>query len=93
MEHARVYLFANGGKEKVYIGSADWMTRNLEHRVEVIVPLLDEDVVEKLKKILNLQLNDTVKSRVIDANQKNEYIPNKNGDTLSSQHLIYESLS
>ena len=93
LEHARVYLFANGGKEKVYIGSADWMTRNLEHRVEVIVPLLDEDVVEKLKKILNLQLNDTVKSRVIDANQKNEYIPNKNGDTLSSQHLIYESLS
>ena len=92
LEHARVYLFANDGNEKVYIGSADWMTRNLQHRIEVIVPLLDADVVTKLKKIMSLQLNDTVKSRVIDANQKNKYVPNRSNDAVSSQHLIYESL-
>ena len=92
LEHARVYLFANGGEEKVYIGSADWMTRNLQHRIEVIVSLLDKDVIEKLKDILKLQLNDTVKSRIIDTDQKNKYVPNMSNEKISSQHLIYNSL-
>ena len=92
LEHGRVYIFANGGKEKVYIGSADWMTRNLQHRIEVIVPLLQKDVVAKMKNILELQLSDQVKSRVLDAGQKNKYVSKKGNCELSSQHLVYKSL-
>ena len=73
LEHGRIYLFGNGGKEKMYIGSADWMTRNLDHRIEVITPILDKDAAIKLKNILEFQLNDTIKSRIIDAKQKNKY--------------------
>ncbi len=92
LEHGRVYIFANGGKEKMYIGSADWMTRNLDHRIEVITPILDKKIAVKLKTILKLQLDDTVKGRIIDANQKNKYVTNKINNEPSSQHLIYNSL-
>ena len=92
LEHGRVYLFANGGKEKLYIGSADWMTRNLDHRIEVITPILDAEVFEKLKGFLNLQLEDNVKSRIIDKKQNNNYVNEKNAANQSSQHLIYNSL-
>jgi len=91
LEHGRVYIFGNGGKEKIYIGSADWMTRNLDHRIEVITPILDSDVAVKLKSILTLQLNDKIKSRVIDTKQENKYVTNINNE-LSSQHEIYNSL-
>jgi polyphosphate kinase len=91
LEHGRVYLFANGGKEKMYIGSADWMTRNLDHRIEVITPILDKDIHITIRKLLDLQLNDDVKARLIDVNQNNNYInPNKQKE--SSQHLIYKTL-
>jgi len=92
LEHGRLYLFANGGKEKLYIGSADWMTRNLDHRIEVITPILDADVFKKLKYFLNIQLADAVKARIIDADQNNYYINDENGPEKSSQHLIYNSL-
>ena len=92
LEHGRVYLFANDGNEKLYIGSADWMTRNLDHRIEVITPILDAEVFEKLKGFLNLQLEDNVKSRIIDKKQNNNYVNEKNAANQSSQHLIYNSL-
>ena len=92
LEHGRVYIFGNGGKEKIYIGSADWMTRNLDHRIEVIVPILDKDIAIKLKNILKLQLEDTVKRRIIDANQVNDYVKNSINNEQSSQHKIYKSL-
>lgn len=93
LEHGRIYIFGNGGKEKIYIGSADWMTRNLDHRIEVITPILDADIVTQLKNILELQLNDVIKSRIIDAKQNNNYVSTKtiNNELLSSQHLIYKS--
>ena len=75
LEHARVYIFANGGKEKLYIGSADWMTRNLDHRIEVIVPILDADIHQQIRTYVQWQLDDTVKARTIDAKQKNKYVP------------------
>ena len=74
LEHGRVYIFANGGKEKMYIGSADWMTRNLDHRIEVITPILDQDVYAKIRKVVQLQIEDTVKSRIIDEDQSNNYV-------------------
>jgi len=91
LEHGRVYVFGNNGKEKMYLGSADWMTRNLDHRIEVITPILDQDIHLKMKELLNLQLEDVTKSRIIDVDQENKYIKNKSLKE-SSQHIIYKTL-
>ncbi|HEX7847408.1 MAG TPA: phospholipase D-like domain-containing protein, partial [Chitinophagaceae bacterium] len=74
LEHARVWVFHNRGKEKVYLSSADWMLRNLEHRVEATCPIWDEEIKEELKEILNIQLQDNVKARWLDNEQSNEYV-------------------
>ncbi len=77
LEHARIYLFGNGGKEELLIASADWMTRNLDRRIEVAAPILDPVLFEELRKILDFQLNDNVKARIIDAGQTNPYVEKK----------------
>ncbi len=74
LEHARVWVFHNKGKEKVYISSADWMLRNLEHRVEATCPIWHEELKQELKDILNIQLEDNVKARWLDNNLSNEYV-------------------
>lgn len=74
LEHGRIYIFGNGGKEKIYMGSADWMTRNLDHRIEVITPILDEEIKDQINSILEIQLNDSVKARVIDKDHSNNYV-------------------
>lgn len=74
LEHGRIYIFGNDGDEKLYIGSADWMTRNLSHRIEVVTPILDKGHHQTIRELINLQLNDTVKARTIDPHQKNEYV-------------------
>jgi polyphosphate kinase len=68
LEHSRIFYFSNGGDEDVYIGSADWMTRNLDRRVEVVVPVLDPDSKRYLKDtVLAAYLRDNVKARVLNA--------------------------
>tara|TARA_R110002124_G_scaffold287364_1_gene473995 strand:+ start:24699 stop:26729 length:2031 start_codon:yes stop_codon:yes gene_type:complete len=89
LEHGRVYIFGNNGDEKVYIGSADWMTRNLNHRIEVVTPIYDTDHKKTIKDLLNIQLLDNVKARIIDADQKNEYVKNSN-KKVQSQLATYE---
>ncbi len=74
LEHARVWLFHNNGKEKMYISSADWMVRNLDHRVEASCPVLDERLKQELKDILEIQLKDNVKARWLDNDLSNEYV-------------------
>ncbi|MBL0232772.1 MAG: polyphosphate kinase 1 [Chitinophagaceae bacterium] len=74
LEHARVWVFHNKGKEKVYLSSADWMLRNLEHRVEATVPIFNEELKQELKDILNIQLQDNVKARWLDNDLNNEYV-------------------
>jgi polyphosphate kinase len=74
LEHARVWVFHNRGKEKVYISSADWMVRNLEHRVEATCPIWHEELTQELKDILNIQLEDNVKARWLDNDLNNEYV-------------------
>ncbi len=74
LEHARVFLFHNGGKERLFISSADWMVRNLDHRVEATCPVLDEDIKKVMKNILNIQLSDNVKARVLNNDLNNEYV-------------------
>jgi polyphosphate kinase len=66
LEHARIYVFANGGEEKVYLSSADWMTRNLDRRVEVAFPLLDEMLRAQVRQLLDLERADNVKARDFD---------------------------
>ena len=73
LEHARVFIFHNGGKEKTYISSADWMVRNLDHRVEATCPVLDETITQELKDILDIQLADNVKARWLDNELQNNY--------------------
>jgi polyphosphate kinase len=68
LEHSRIFYFANGGEEEVYIGSADWMTRNLDRRVEVVVPVLDPQGKKYLKDtVLAAYLRDNVKARVMNS--------------------------
>lgn len=88
LEHSRVMIFANGGKEKIFIGSADWMGRNLDLRIEVMTPIYDIELKKNIKKIINIQLNDNTKARIIDAELKNDYWTN-DGPKVQSQVAIY----
>lgn len=89
LEHGRIYIFGNDGKEQVFIGSADWMTRNLTHRIEVITPVLDTDHRKIIMDVLNIELTDNVKARIIDVEQRNEYVRNSEIE-VQSQMAIYE---
>ncbi|MET7028632.1 polyphosphate kinase 1 [Sediminicola luteus] len=93
LEHARVFLFHNNGEEELFMGSADWMTRNLDKRIEVVTPILDEDIFRELKDILEIQLSDNTKARILDRESNNDYleIPAVK-DKIRSQYDIYEYL-
>ncbi|HEX8377568.1 MAG TPA: polyphosphate kinase 1 [Pedobacter sp.] len=75
LEHARVWIFANGGDEKIFLASADLMTRNLDHRVEVGFPILDENIRREIREIINIQLKDNTKAREINQLNNNRYKP------------------
>ncbi len=93
LEHARVYIFGNGGQEKLYIASADWMNRNLHRRIEVAIPIYDESLHQELRHLINLQLADNTKARVINATQSNHYVSTAKGaKPYRSQVDIYEAL-
>jgi polyphosphate kinase len=92
LEHARVWVFHNGGKEKVYISSADWMVRNLDHRVEASCPILDERIKEELKDMLAIQLEDNVKARVLNNDLTNEYVRSDEPFQIRSQTETYNYL-
>jgi polyphosphate kinase len=71
LEHARVYIFNNNNNEKIYLSSADMMSRNLNRRIEVAFPILDKDYKQEIKQIIRYQLEDDTKKRVIDSHGKN----------------------
>lgn len=73
LEHARILIFCNGGDERIYLTSADWMYRNLDLRNEIAVPIYDKKLREKLKKIIDIQLHDNTKARILDEKQDNKY--------------------
>jgi polyphosphate kinase len=91
LEHARVMIFHNGGDEKVFISSADWMVRNLDHRVEAACPVLEPRLKEEIKQIIDIQLRDNVKARLLTRDLTNEYVPAK-GKKIRSQIEIYNHL-
>ena len=92
LEHARVFIFHNGGKEKTYLSSADWMVRNLDHRVEATCPVLDESICQELKEILDIQLSDNVKARWLDNELLNRYKRDQPENRIRSQIEIYNYL-
>lgn len=89
LEHGRVYIFGNKGDEKLYIGSADWMTRNLNHRIEVVTPILDKKLKKRVRDLIDIQIADNVKARIIDAHQTNAYVTNEEAK-VQSQLATYE---
>ncbi len=93
LEHARVMIFYNDGKEKVYISSADWMVRNLDHRVEAAIQVYDKDIIEELKDVISIQLHDNVKARWLDKDLSNTYVSShKDEKKIRSQIEIYNYL-
>jgi polyphosphate kinase len=91
LEHARVIVFANGGKHQVYITSADWMVRNFDNRVEVACPVENRELKEELMEMLRIELADNVKARYIGGDEANLYVK-KNGKKIRSQSEFYNFL-
>lgn len=73
LEHTRLYVFCNNDNPKIFISSADWMTRNIEHRVEVTCPIYDEEIKQELLDIFHICWSDNVKARIINETQDNQY--------------------
>lgn len=89
LEHTRIFIFANDGNAKVYISSADWMTRNIENRVEVGVPIYQENLKNELMEVFDLYWSDNQKARVFSSKQDNAYRRNKNAP-IRAQFALYE---
>ncbi|HET8572957.1 MAG TPA: polyphosphate kinase 1 [Edaphocola sp.] len=93
LEHARVFVFHDQGDPKVYISSADWMVRNLDHRIETACPVFDKKLKQELIDILKIQLMENVKGRVLDNHQRNKYVQrHENTPIVRAQHATYDYL-
>jgi polyphosphate kinase len=91
LEHARVMYFYNKGSEDLYISSADWMTRNLDYRIEAAAKITQKNLKKELKDLLDIQLNDNVKARILDEDLSNKYV-NNNKKEFRSQIEIFRYL-
>lgn len=85
LEHSRVWMFENGGNKKIYMGSADWMQRNLDRRVELVFPIDDEDLKNRTEEILNTMINDTINTRVLLENREYRMIDRRGKIALNCQ--------
>ncbi|WP_277206610.1 polyphosphate kinase 1 [Vibrio misgurnus] len=92
LEHPRVLVVHNDGNPQVLISSADWMERNIDHRIEVMTPIRDERIKQRIIDILNIQFIDTVKARRIDKEMSNQYVERGNRRKVRSQIAIYDYL-
>ncbi len=90
LEHPRVIICENNGNPSVYISSADWMTRNIDNRIEVAVPVRSERLKKRIMDIIDIHFTDTVKARVIDSEMNNQYVPRGNRKKIRSQVAIYD---
>lgn len=89
LEHSRIYHFHNAGEDKIYLSSADWMTRNLYYRIECAFPIYDKGLQEEIKDFLNLQLKDNVKARILDPKLSNHYKIDEGQRPFRSQLEVY----
>ncbi len=90
LEHSRIYYFENGGLPEIYCSSADWMPRNLERRVEILFPVEEESLKEKLLHILKCQLKDTVKAHLLTADGSYEKVDRRGKEAFNSQEAFCE---
>ena len=93
LEHARVMIFHNDGKEKVFLSSADWMVRNLDHRVEAAIEVTDPSLKSELLDIIHIQLRDNVKARILNQDLSNNYVPYIVKKPVRSQIETYQYLN
>jgi len=89
LEHARIFVFHHGGENRIYLSSADWMVRNLSHRVEAAFPIYDPSIREEIMDYIQIQLNDNVKARKIDTSFSNNYQKNEADLAIRSQLETY----
>ena len=90
LEHSRVFVFCNDGDNQYYIGSADWMPRNLDNRIEVLTPVFDKEIRKEIWDILQIQLKDNCKARVSGENKINQYRKTKSKKKIRAQFEIYD---
>ena len=87
LEHSRILIFCNGGKNKYFLGSADWMPRNLLSRIEVMTPVYDEDLKEDLRRTVEYGLRDTTNGRLVDGKGTDQL---QQGELFRSQEELYK---
>lgn len=92
LEHPRVLVVHNDGDPQVFISSADWMERNIDNRIEVMSPVRDARIKQRIIDILSIQFTDTVKARRIDKEMSNNYVERGNRKKIRSQIAIYDYL-
>jgi polyphosphate kinase len=92
LEHARVMIFTNNGNEKVFISSADWMVRNIDHRIEAACPVFEKNIQQEIRDIIDIQLSDNIKARLLDDSLSNQYVNPRNTKKIRSQVEIYNYL-
>lgn len=90
LEHSRIFYFENGGDYEVYMGSADWMPRNLDKRVEIVFPLLEDNIKKKALHILEVELADTVKARVMKPDGEYVRVDKRGKELINSQEQFVE---
>ncbi len=88
LEEARVLIFANGGSERYFIGSADWMPRNFDRRIEVLALVYDVDLQKELKRIVLFGLKDSSQGRIVDGSLSEKSLP---GRKFRSQEALYKA--
>jgi len=90
LEHSRIINFYNNGDELYFISSADWMGRNLDRRIEIACPIYDKDIQQELKDLIEIQMKDNVKARIINEEQDNQYVSSDDTEPRRSQFLLHE---
>lgn len=90
LEHSRILIFGNGGEELYYLGSADWMTRNFDNRIEVMAPVYDKTIQEDLKRVIEYGLRDTLQGHVVDGTGRNLPWTTAGTPPFRSQEALYE---
>ncbi len=90
LEHSRIFWFHNDGQEEIYMGSADWMPRNLDRRVEIMFPVEDENLMEQVRHVLGTQLADNTKAHILKPDGRYERIDKRGKKLINSQQQFCE---
>ncbi len=93
LEHSRVYIFHNNGDIKYFLSSADWMKRNLSRRIEAAFPIYDAELKKQIQRMIDIQLNDNIRARIINDTQDNQYKENGEVKKIRSQYDTYSLLN